>query len=135
MSESESTGRCACGGVRFRLTEATTDVIACHCETCRRWSGYIWGATHASKSALVIEAGDMLSWWASSNFAERGFCSHCGSSLFYRRHETERISIAPGALDAPTGLATTQHICVAEAGDYYPLDPGMPQNLGPEIEL
>ena len=114
MSESESTGHCACGGVRFRLTEATTDVIACHCETCRRWSGYLWGAVHALQNALVIEAGDTLAWWVSSNLAERGFCRHCGSSLFYRRHDADRISIAPGALDAPTGLATTMQMQVSK---------------------
>ena len=133
MSERQHSGRCACGAVRFRVEAEPTDVIVCHCQTCRRWSGYFWGATHVSREALSIEAGDTLTWWASSDLAERGFCSPCGSSLFYRRHDVDRISIAPGALELPTGLATTRHICVAEAGDYYDLDSSIPQNSGPEL--
>lgn len=133
MCESELTGRCACGGVRFRLTDTATDVVACHCETCRRWSGYIWAATHVPRSALVIEAGELLTWWASSDQAERGFCGHCGSSLFYRRHDVDRVSVAAGALQSPTGLAIGAHICVAEAGDYYTLEPMIPQHPGPDM--
>ncbi|MES1953821.1 GFA family protein [Salinisphaera hydrothermalis] len=134
MRAHEHRGRCACGAVRFRVHADLTDVVACHCQTCRRWSGYFWGATHVSREALSIEAGETLTWWASSDLAERGFCAQCGSSLFYRRHDVDRISIAPGALESPTGLATAAHICVAEAGDYYDLDPSLPQKLGPEMD-
>ncbi|MGN8159905.1 GFA family protein [Salinisphaera sp. SWV1] len=134
MSEHEHAGRCACGAVRFRLVGQPTDVIACHCQTCRRWSGYYWAATHVPRDALIIDAEAELAWWASSEFAERGFCSHCGSSLFYRRHDADRVSVAPGALDAPTHLATTAHICVAEAGDYYAIDPNTPRFPGPDMD-
>ncbi|MGB7758019.1 MAG: GFA family protein, partial [Salinisphaera sp.] len=108
-------------------------VIACHCETCRRWSGYFWAATHAGRDALVVEAGDTLAWWPSSDIAERGFCSHCGSSLFYRRYDADRVSVAPGALATPTHLITAAHICVAEAADYYALEPGTARFAGPDM--
>lgn len=126
----ERSGRCACGAVRFHLTSAPTDVVACHCESCRRWSGYYWAATHVARDALVMAADETLTWWASSDIAERGFCSRCGSSLFYRRHGVDRVSVAPGALSKPTGLAITAHICVAEAGDYYAIDPEAAQSPG-----
>jgi len=37
------------------------------------------------------------------------------------------VAIAAGTLDPPTGLATVLQIHVASAGDYYPIDPSIPQ--------
>lgn len=122
MSEHEWSGCCACGAIRFRLIGEPTDVVGCHCQTCRRWSGVYWAATHIARDALIIDADATLTWWASSAIAERGFCSQCGSSLFYRCHDADHVSVAPGALDGPTGLETMAHIFCAEAGDYYPID-------------
>lgn len=133
MSDNQATGRCACGAVRFHLTTAPRDVVACHCQSCRRWSGYHWAATHVAREALVIDNDDTLAWWVSSEIAERGFCRHCGSSLFYRRHDADRVSVAPGALTAPTGLETTAHICVDEAGDYYAIAPSAARYSGTDI--
>lgn len=114
--------RCACGAVRFRVADASGEVVACHCHSCRRWSGHFWAALRVPCGGLVIKAGDGLHWWGSSEFAERGFCRHCGSSLFYRRHGAAEVAVAPGALALPTGLTMTTHIYGAEAGDYYALD-------------
>ena len=36
-------------------------------------------------------------------------------------------SIAAGTLDAPTGLKTVLQIYVDHAGDYYEIDPRIPQ--------
>jgi len=49
----------------------------------------------------------------------RGFCSQCGSSLFWDPRGKPRISIAASALDAPTDLETTGHVWVSQKGDYY----------------
>ena len=133
MTDSKHAGGCACGAVRFLITGELTDVIACHCETCRRTSGYHWAATHVQRAALSITQDAALTWWASSDIAERAFCGRCGSSLFYQRHDSRRISVAPGALDGPTGLSTTAQICCAEAGDYYRLDERAACYPGPEI--
>ncbi|HET7313655.1 GFA family protein [Salinisphaera sp.] len=131
MSYSQPTGRCACGAVRFHVAGELSDVVACHCRTCRRVSGHYWAAAHADRNALTVDGGDALIWWRSSAIAERGFCRHCGSSLFYSRHGTERVSIAPGALDGATGLTIVGHICCAEAGDYYAIHDSAPQYPGP----
>lgn len=122
MPHSEHTGSCACGAVTYTVVGELTDVIACHCETCRRTSGYYWGATHADKDALTIHNSNALTWWQSSDIARRGFCKHCGSSLFYSRHEAPYIAIAPGTLNDAPNLSTHMHIFCAEAGSYYHLD-------------
>jgi hypothetical protein len=61
--------------------------------------------------------------------ARRGFCSECGSSLFWDAPGNETISIAAGTLDAPTGLKVASHWFVSQAGDYYELpDDGLPHH-------
>jgi len=64
----------------------------------------------------------------------------CGSSLLWGRDKhadkidehKDRIAVALGALDAPTGLKMAEHIFVANIfvanrGDYYDIADGLPQ--------
>lgn len=127
------TGRCLCGEIVFSLdADAFDDRTACHCSQCRRWSGHVWASVSGSKSHFAIEAGeDKLKWHHASDFARRGFCSECGSSLFWHAHGLEenknRIAVAFGALDSPTNIRLDEHIFVADKGDYYHIADGLPQ--------
>lgn len=122
----DATGRCACGAVRFEASGSMRPVIACHCGTCRRTSGHYWAATQVYDDDFKLVEDRGLKWFDSSDSARRGFCGECGSSLFFKRHGSGRISIAGGALDSPTGLRQAEHICTSEAGDYYPIDDTLP---------
>ncbi len=59
--------------------------------------------------------------------ARRGFCRDCGSSLFWEPTSGDRISIAAGTLDSPTGLDAAAHVFVRDSGDYYTISDGLPQ--------
>lgn len=116
-------GQCLCGAVRFRVTEGPlSDVALCHCGMCRRWHGHIGAYTDVDRAALVLDAQDDLAWFQSSSFARRGFCRHCGSSLFWDAPERSTISIAAGALETPTRLSTRLQIFTEDRADYYELD-------------
>lgn len=121
----EFTGGCLCGAVRFSGRTDNADFRACHCSQCRRWSGFYWAGFDTTD--LVIDPADTLRWYQSSPTAERGFCVTCGSSLFWRQVNSAQIDVAPGALDAPTGLRLAGHIFVADKGDYYDIADGLPQ--------
>jgi hypothetical protein len=71
---------------------------------------------------------DTLKWFVAVPGFRRGFCSECGSSLFFEEVGGERVSIAAGTLDEPQGLKIAAHIFVAEAGDYYALEPDARQS-------
>ncbi|MDZ7841686.1 MAG: GFA family protein [Gammaproteobacteria bacterium] len=129
----KGTGACACGAVRFEFDGPARPVIACHCNTCRRTSGHYWASTQVYERDLKMIADAGLKWFRSSDFARRGFCGECGSSLFFQPDDSGRVSIAGGALDAPTGLRLTEHIGTAEAGDYYQIESGPDQSAGMEI--
>lgn len=126
MAGFEVTGRCLCGAIGFSGRVAGPEFSACHCGQCRRWSGYIWAGVAVAD--LVIAPNDSLRWFRSSDAAERGFCATCGSSLFWRQIGATLTDVAPGALDAPTGLRLAGHIYTADQGDYYPITDGLPQD-------
>ena len=69
-----------------------------------------------------------MTWFQSSERVRRGFCSVCGSSLFWDPVGRDRIAIAMGAFDPPTDTHLGIHIFVAEKGDYYDIADGLPQN-------
>lgn len=127
------TGACACGAVRFEAHGPMRPVIACHCGTCRRTSGHYWASTQVYDKNFKLLEDRGLKWFESSDFAHRGFCSECGSSLFFKLNDTNRISIAGGALDLPTGLEAVEQICTEEAGDYYALDDTLPGHSGDHV--
>ena len=122
-------GRCICGAVAFEVQGPLRDVLLCHCTECRRWAGHVWAATAALVEDLSFVEDRGLRWIDSPDSAydaQRGFCAECGSSLFWQAPGKDRISIAAGCLDAPTGISTVGQIYVSSAGDYYDLDPRIP---------
>ena len=129
MSETHR-GGCLCGAVRYRVTAALRDVVACHCSQCRRTSGHFVAATSAPAAALALDRDSGLAWFRSSDSAERGFCRVCGGNLFWRMVGSDEVSIMAGTLDTPTGLRIAKHIFVADKSDYYTLEGGTPQLAG-----
>ena len=119
-------GGCLCGAVRYTLHDPAEGVVACHCSQCRRWSGHVWAAAETADLTIRGE----VKWFRSSEEAERGFCPECGSSLFWRRRDRGGIEVAPGAVDAPTGLRLQGHIFTADKGEYYDIADGLPQDPG-----
>jgi len=126
MNEKHS-GSCLCGAVRFTTSGPLRGVVYCHCTQCRKQSGHFYAATDIEDAELSIEGGENVTWFAASDFARRGFCSVCGSVLFWKRDGSDKISIMAGAFDQPSGLKGEVHIFVADKGDYYTLDDGLPQ--------
>ena len=121
-----ATGGCLCGAVRYEVTGPLRDVVECHCAMCRRTHGHVAAYTAAPRSALRMLDARGLKWFASSDFARRGFCTECGGSVFWERISGDVVSIAAGTLDPPTGLATTLQIFVEDAGDYYTVRDDVP---------
>jgi hypothetical protein len=114
--------------VSFEVTSALPPPDACHCSQCRKQSGHFFASTDVPRAALTIHGDDELTWFRSSEKVRRGFCSTCGSSLFWDPLEKDWIGIAMGAFDRPTDTRLRIHIYVADKGDYYDIADGLPQN-------
>jgi hypothetical protein len=124
-----ATGRCLCGAVRFEVSGPLVGVTLCHCVECRRWHGHVCAMTAAHQDRLRFVTNQGLRWIDSPEsdaHARRGFCVECGSSLFWDAPDRDTISISAGTLDPPTGLRVEDQMYVADASDYYEVDPTLP---------
>jgi hypothetical protein len=132
MPEGEThRGACLCGAVRFEVEGALHPPDACHCSICRKQSGHYFVSTDLARAAVTIHGGDNVTWYQSSEKVRRGFCSTCGSPLFFdpiKPGKRDFIAIAMGAFEKPTGTRIAMHIHVADKGDYYDIADGLPQN-------
>jgi len=121
-------GGCLCGAVRFSVRgPIRRTVTACHCRTCRRFSGGVFAATAIEPSSLVLDRAESLKWHRSSDHARRGFCGECGSSLFWEATDEPFMSVSAAALDEPTGLVLATQSWIAECADFW--------RFGPEVLL
>ncbi len=121
------TGSCACGAVSFKTRGALRGVVYCHCSQCRRQTGHYLASTNVADDHLEVSGADKVTWFQSSDDAKRGFCSVCGSGLFWKHRKRDYTSILAGAFDLPSRLEGASHIFTADKGDYYEVGDGLPQ--------
>jgi hypothetical protein len=121
-------GGCLCGAVRYQVAGPLRPVVFCHCSQCRRSTSHFMAATAARHTDFRLTGERELRWYASSDSARRAFCGRCGATLFWQAGGRDYISIAAGTLDGATGLSSACHIHVADKGDYYSIDDGLPQS-------
>ena len=111
-------GKCLCGAVAFSAKIAEPHVGACHCAMCRKWGGGPFMEVDCG-SDVSFEGAENISLFSSSDWAERGFCSKCGSNLFYRLKENGQTMMAVGLLDDDSGLALKGQVFIDEKPAYY----------------
>ena len=119
MNTPQYRGSCLCGACAFEVHGPLRNIIACHCSQCRKQTGHYLAATNARLTDFRLLRKEPLRWYRASDRAQRGFCSTCGSTLFWQADGSDRISIAAGSLDGATGLIVEGHIFCADRGDYY----------------
>lgn len=123
-------GSCLCGAVQIEVEGGLERAPqACHCTQCRKQTGHYLVAVNVHRDKLTVRGEDKLTWYRSSENFDRGFCSICGSTLLWKPEIDgyEYTSVAMGAFDDPTGARISKHIFVADKGDYYDIDDGLPQ--------
>jgi hypothetical protein len=68
----------------------------------------------------VDDPESLVTWYWPVPEAGYGFCSRCGSSLFWQSTaEQDQLVICAGTLEPPTGLTTVKAWWVSEASDYH----------------
>ena len=99
------TGGCQCGAIRFRLDATPVGASICHCRMCQKAGGAPFMAfAPLSITDFVVTRGQIAT-FASSDIAERGFCSVCGTPLTYRALKSADISVTILSLDDPNAVA------------------------------
>ena len=78
---------CLCGKTKFQAALKNHDVHACHCSMCRQQSSGVLMSIDVEPSSLKFDNQEYLKLFKSSDWGERGFCSECGTSLFWRTQD------------------------------------------------
>lgn len=131
MAIETMTGQCLCGAVRFRAHEVDPHIHACHCGMCRRWSG--GPGLAVSVGSVAFEGKENLKEYASSDWASRGFCLQCGTSLFYRLKSPQAYVMWSGAFDDATPFEMVGEIFVDEKPGFYAFEGDHPRQTGAEF--
>jgi hypothetical protein len=121
-------GGCLCGAVRYRATVAPIRGVLCHCPMCRRHSGApVLAFVHFPVADFTWLRGQPKL-YRSSEFAQRGFCANCGSTL--SMHEevlADRMLIAVGSLDEPNRARIDDHVWTKDQVSWLRIDDGLPR--------
>lgn len=124
------TGTCLCGAVRIEIDEPFEKAPeACHCTQCRKQTGNFFVGINVRRRAMRLAGEERVTWYQSSEKVQRGFCSSCGSVLFWKPtiEGYEWTSVALGCLDTSIKLKIAKHTYVADKGSYYEICDDAPQ--------
>jgi hypothetical protein len=123
-----ATGRCLCGAVTFTAHDVDLGMHVCHCSMCRMWAG---GPTFSVACSRVEFRGEEhVTRFASSEWAERGFCDRCGSNLFYRLVQRDQYILQMGSFDDQAAFRVASEIYVDDKPVGYDLAGTHPRMTG-----
>lgn len=119
MSDTKSSkATCLCGKIEINVIKMSSDVGACHCDMCRKWTGGPLLAVDCHTDVTFSNEDDVTR-YASSDWAERGFCRHCGTHLFYKLQQSGQYIMPAGLFDKETQLTFDHQIFIEQKPGYY----------------
>ena len=105
------TGGCLCGAIRYESTAAPVWVSYCHCRTCQRAYGAIFGLFAAFREETFRYMKGQPKYYRSSGQAKRGFCADCGTPVdFWYGGDPEMGVVNGGAKLVHPGGAKLVHL-------------------------
>jgi hypothetical protein len=116
-AECKLTGRCMCGSVSIRAISKKPNVTVCHCDMCRRWSSGPYMAITCQQ--VSIDGEECIGKIRSSDWAERGFCTKCGSNLYYHIIDSSDYQISAGLIDDTTELRMSTQVFTDNKPKFY----------------
>jgi len=110
-------GRCLCGAVTFTAIPKHS-MHACHCESCRRWTGGVYLGVECGDSVEVANP-EAVAVYDSSDWATRSFCRTCGSTLFWSLKAGGLTAVSVQAFDDPSAFPFDSEIFIdSKPGNY-----------------
>ncbi|MBC2776380.1 GFA family protein [Parasphingopyxis marina] len=125
-------GHCLCGAVTVRTAPPEPHVDACHCGMCRRWGGGAFLSLKLVTDPQIDGAGHIAR-YASSDWAERGFCRECGTHLFFFFKPSNGYSFTPGLFDDAEKFELVEEIFIDEKPAYYSFAGDAAKKTGAEV--
>lgn len=119
-------GGCQCGRVRYRSAVHIDNAHICCCRMCQKAVGNAFAALIAAPESELKWLNEEPARFASSEVADRGFCRHCGTPLFYQARGSGRVNLTIGSLDSPEDFAPKEQIGTEGKVSWCDLLPTLP---------
>ena len=132
-TETTVTGSCLCGGVKFSGTPSKRGTGVCHCKMCRTQSSGPFFAVRMEDRVTLTEERS-LKWYDASDVGERGFCTECGSTMFWRAKGAAagQWAVSAGTLSDNSIAAIFEHIWSDDKPPYYEFADTTPRRTAAE---
>jgi hypothetical protein len=101
MPKGPFSGGCQCGTVRFRAEALHDNPHVCYCRMCQKATGNLFASLVGVRHENLTWTRGQPSRFRSSEHVDRGFCSDCGTPLFYQYLPGQRVSLTIGSFDEP----------------------------------
>ena len=94
-------GGCLCGALRYEAAVSESENWYCHCRMCQKATGSVVSTSAVIKKDQLRMLKGTAKFYQSSAEYERGFCTNCGSPMFFSPVKEDWIAILSGTLDDP----------------------------------
>jgi len=120
-----------CNSVQVEAQAANKNIGACHCNMCRKWSS---GSPYLAIDCtnVAFDGEQHITTYDSSEWAERGFCSKCGTNLFYKLKQTGQMIMSVGLFDKDD-FNFDHQIFIEEKPSYYSFSNDTKNMTGEEV--
>lgn len=130
MSASAASGQCLCGAVSFTARVPPKWVAHCHCTRCQRahGAGFVTWVGLDTEAATISDPQALLKWFSNPTGGDRGFCSNCGSSLFFKSPRWPgELHIARALFSEPFDYPPEVHSCYDTHVDWFAVVDDLPK--------
>ncbi len=97
-------GGCQCGTIRFVAGSLLDNSHVCHCRMCQKAVGNFFASLVGVPFSDFEWTRGKPSVFRSSEHVERGFCSKCGTPLFFKHDKNKHLSLTIGSFDDPATI-------------------------------
>ena len=121
------TGSCLCKRVRYEINGPIYSFVHCHCQTCRKVHGTVYGSSALVQKAhfQVVSGEQAISRYESSPGKHRCFCSFCGTHVFAEK--ADKVILRIGTLDSDPGIRPEGHIWINHKALWYEVTDELPK--------
>ncbi|KAL3600611.1 hypothetical protein FPOAC2_04856 [Fusarium poae] len=118
-------GGCLCGSVRYKVTFPSSHdwgrgCSTCQCSQCRKNGGSLIAWLHKVPiSSVTFTPQSTLSRYHATPDAARGFCTKCGSWLFWCNEQSNSMSMSVGTFDQEELKQWGQKLAYSEVHLWY----------------
>ena len=126
-------GHCECGRVRYEVDGDIVDFSHCHCSQCRRLHGaaYATFAGVARDRFRYVSGEADVKVYPSSEFNDRVFCAHCGSSILVdAKREPEFLYLSMSTVEGDPPRPRGYHQYVDSKAPWHAIADDLEQYAG-----